>query len=116
MSKIKVAITINNNETSKKYETTAILDGNILKYKEEDTTTVIYNYKNNELLRENNDLRLNIIFQKNKETKGNMYIKDIDKELNISVNTKKIIKRNNNIEIEYYIDNNHFLYRIEEIK
>lgn len=115
MPKIKIKTQINSNEEHQSYETNAILDGNTIKYKEKDNTTVLYNYKENHLRRENDKLRLSFLFINNKQTKGTIFIKDLNKELIILIDTKKIIKENNNIEIEYIVENNHYLYRIEEI-
>ena len=115
MSKIKISVSIINNELSNIIKTTAIKNDNILKYKEEDNTTVLFDYKKKELKRENNEIKMLLVFKKNKKTKGSIFIKELNKIVDINIYTKEINKNNNNIEIEYTIDENKHLYRIEEI-
>lgn len=116
MPKIKVLVHIKNSEEEKTQETNAILQDNTIKYKEDETSLVIYNYKENKLIRETNELRMTYQFEEGKTTTGNITLKDLNKEINIEIYTKKIIKKENNIEIEFEIEKNLFLYRIEVIE
>lgn len=112
---IKIKTVIDNKEIKKEEETKGIILDDILKYQEEDKTKVSFNYKKNELIRENNKIKMKYIFSKNKETKGKIYIKDIKKYIDIPIETKKITKNKYSIYIEYKIENNNYYYRIEEI-
>ena len=113
MPRLNIKVTVINDEETQEFITNAIIQDEILKYKERDNTTVIYDYKNNSLFRENNELRMDYSFNSGK---GNIFIKGLNKKLNIKIKTKKIERKINIIEIEYVIENNNFLYKVEEIK
>lgn len=113
MPKLNIKVTVINDEDRQSFITNAIIQDEVLKYKERDNTTVIYDYKNNSLFRENNELRMEYSFN---NEKGNIFIKELNKELNIDIKTKKIERKNNDIEIEYVMEKTNFLYKIEEIK
>lgn len=116
MPVIDIKISISNNETTENYETKAIIQNNIIKYKEKDNTIVKYNLEENILNRENTKLRLNYIFKLKNNTIGKIFSKELNKEVSINIFTNKIQRKYNNIIIEYEIDNTNFIYRIEEIK
>lgn len=113
MPKLNIKITVINDEEKQSFITNAIIQDEVLKYKERDNTTVIYDYKNNSLFRENNELRMEYSFNSGK---GNILIKELNKELNVDIKIKKLERKNNDIEIEYIMENTNFLYKIEEIK
>ena len=116
MPVIDIKISISNNETTENYETKAIIQNNIIKYKEKDNTIVKYNLEENILNRENTKLRLNYIFKLKNKKIGKIFSKELNKEVSINIFTNKIQRKYNNIIIEYEIDNINFIYRIEEIK
>lgn len=113
MSKIRVKITIQNEEVDTSYETTAILEENKIKYVEKNQTLVIYNYEENTLIRENDKLRMQYSFQEGKKTEGQIEIKEYQKTINLPIITKKIEKKDQEIEIKYQVENQDFLYKIE---
>ena len=114
MPKINIQITVNNEEENHTYETTAILQDEVLKYIENNNTTVLYNYKNNSLVRKNEELRMDYLFDVNRKTEGTIEIKEIGKSIVLPIKTKKLERKNNNIEVEFEIDQKNFLYKIEE--
>lgn len=116
MSKINIIVSIKNTESDNTVKTSAILQDEIIKYKEDSTTTVRFNYHNMNLYRENNELRMSYQFNKEKKTKGKIFIKELNKELEVDIKTKKIKRKDNDIEIKFSTEDNEFLYRIEEIK
>lgn len=116
MPKINIKVTINNLEENTSYEVPAIITEEIIKYKEPNYTMVTYNFKDNSLFRENDELRMEYYFNSEKKTKGSINIKELNKKIDLEIKTKKIERKNNNIEIEFIIDSNIFLYKIEEIK
>ena len=116
MSKIKINITIKNPEINISKEVDAILQDEILKYKEEKDTSVKFSYKDNNLVRENNELRMEYLFLENKTTKGNIFIKELNKKINVDIKTKSIKRKSNDIEIVFNVENNKFVYRVEVIK
>lgn len=116
MPKIKINVTIKNKEDNQKYDVTSIFQEDILKYKEKNSTKVIFDYKKNILVRENNELRMEYYFDSGKKTKGLIEIKELNKKIEVEIETKKIERKNNDIEILFRIENDDFLYKIEEIK
>lgn len=116
MSKINIKISILNNETNNTLETLGIKDDNKIKYKEKDGTLTIIDLDNYELIRDNNELRMNYIFKENEGTTGTITIKEYNKNIDVVIKTNKVELNNNNISIEYEIENNKFIYRLEEIK
>lgn len=116
MSIIKIKVLVENKMIKQHLTTTAIFQESTIKYQEEDKTKVILNLKNSSLIRENDKLRMNYLFKKNKETKGNVFFKEYQKSIDIILKTTSIKKKNKNIEIRFTIENDEFLYRIEEIK
>lgn len=115
MPKIKALIRIKNNETTEELETIAIIHDNILKYKDNDTT-MIMNYNELKLIRENNEIRINYPFSLKKKTIGTIELKDLNQTIEVNIKTNKIKINNNDIEINYTIDNQNFIYQVEEIK
>ena len=116
MSKINIKVTIKNKESDISYETKGILLNNELKYYEENNTKVVFNYDNNHLIRTNDELRMDFTFDLKKKTKGKIEIEELDKELEVEINTKRIERQDNNILLDYSIDEDKFIYRIEVIK
>ena len=116
MPKRKIKATIENNEKTVETKTTAIYQDNIIKYKEDDSTTVIYNYSKHKLIRENNEIKIEYIFSKDNNTKGLLYIKELDTTVEITIKTSIIEEEKINTYIEFEIDKDIFKYRIEAIK
>ena len=116
VSKIKVKIQIKNNHGDNKFDTIAILQDEVIKYTEEDNTKVKYNYKNNELIRENNELLMKYSFNSDKITKGEILVKELDRNLDIEIKTKSIDRKDNDLKVEFSIEDEKFIYRIEEVK
>ncbi len=116
MPKYKVKTQIKNNEEICDYTTTAVINNEKIIYTEKDKTKVLYDFKNNELIRDNNKLRLKYKFDLNSKTEGSILIKDLDKVLNVYIKTNKLINKKNIIEINYTLDKDQFEYKIEVIE
>lgn len=116
MSKINIKVSIKNKETDYSYETKGIILNNELKYYEENNTKVIYNYDNNHLIRTNDELRMSFTFDISKPTKGTIEVIELDKKIEVDIKTNKLEKEDNNLLLEYSIDEYKFIYRIEVIK
>ena len=116
MSKINIKVSIKNKESDYSYETKGIILNNELKYYEENNTKVIFNYDNNHLIRINDELRMDFTFDEDKVTKGTIEVIDLNKKLEVDIKTNKIEKEDNNLLLEYSIDEDKFIYRIEVIK
>lgn len=116
MPKRKIMATIENKDNTVVTKTTAIYQDKKIKYMEEDNTTVVYNYTKHRLIRENNELKIEYVFSIENNTKGLLYIKELNKTMEINIKTKKIEEENINSYIEFEIDKDLFKYRIEAIK
>ena len=116
MSKLDVLISVKSNDSNQEYKTTAILTEEIIKYKSEDNTTEMFDYTNNNLTRENSELRMDYVFDLNKETKGTIFVKDLNRNLDVNIKTNKIERNKNDIEIEFVVEDNTIKYHIEVIK
>ena len=114
MEKKKYRIILKSSEDNYNFCVIGNNDNNIITYNEKlnIVTNVIFDINNLILKRENKDLFMNYNF---KSKKGNIYIKELNKELNIDIEIIKIEKSNNKIQIEYKIDNDKFIYSIMEV-
>ena len=112
---INIKVTIQNEEDLTEFNTQAILQDNLIKYKEDDSTMVIYDFQNNTLLRENSDLKMNYSFSVGKKSDGVIEIRDLKRQIPIEINTKSIEHNKNNLLVEFLIENKEFIYKIEEI-
>lgn len=115
MPKKKFSITIENDESINHINVSAILKEDEIIYKETDGTLTNFNYKHNILTRENKDLKMKYRFLENTTSEGTIEVKELQKEINVMIETGNIIRNKNNIEIEFKIEDNNFIYRIEEI-
>ena len=58
MPKIDIEVTIKNSEITDSYKVKAIINDSVIKYKEPDDTTVLFDYKENILTRENDQMKI----------------------------------------------------------
>ena len=114
MSKIDIEVTIKNNETNDSYKVKAITSDSVIKYKEPDDTIVIFDYKDNRLVRENDQMKM--IYNFNDKEDSIILVKDYNRHINLVIKTNKIKKKDYNLEVDFTIDKEKFLYRIEELK
>lgn len=106
MPKIKVRIDTTENIVD------YTIDSEVINYKEIDNTVVYYDLKNNILIRDNDDLHM--IYDFNNK-KGTILIKEMDRELELSIENIDIERNKNNVRVSYTIENNDFLYELEEL-
>lgn len=115
MSKIRIKATINN----EKFLFKGIKKQNKLIYKDNDILVTIDIANVVTLRRENFDFKLNLIFDKNKNTNGIYLLKSANSYLDLLIETKKLIVLEDFIEIIYNINNNkeniEFKLEFEEI-
>ena len=114
MPKIDIEVTIKNSEITDSYKVKAIINDSVIKYKEPDDTTVLFDYKENILTRENDQMKM--IYNFNSKEDSIILVKDYNRHINLVIETIKLKKKDNNLEIEFKIDNEKFTYRIEELK
>lgn len=86
-----------------------IIEDNILKF-EENGIKVSFDLDNNKLIRESDAFYMEYSFIKDKETVNTIFIKDMNKELNINIFTSIMDKSDGFIDIEYkLVDNNNVI-------
>lgn len=119
MPRIKIKTTIVNAADTYEYTIPALYkeDENIIIYKENDEqkTSVTFNYKTKELVRENASLIMNYPFNKNKNSQGTIHVKGMKRTFHVVIKTTKLIRHDKNIDIEYHIGKDKFIYKIEVI-
>ena len=113
MSKIKIKSEIINNDDTTSYETTAIIQDDILKYTEDNNTKVIYNLEDHTLLRENDQIKM---FYSFKTEKGLLEVKELGKCIDLDLKVHEITRNKNNIKVHYEIDKDEFIYQVGEIE
>ena len=116
MPKIDVLIRVTNDESNIEYKTTAILTNDIIKYKSNDETLEIFDYNSNKLIRENKELRMEYTFKMNETTKGIVLAKELNREVDVNIKTKKVERNNYDIDIEFEVEENEIKYHIEVVK
>lgn len=116
MPKCKIRVSILSEEEKNIEEVEAILDEENLKYKEEKGSIVVFNLKENKLVRDNKEFKMKYFFDEKQETDGIIEMKEMLKEIPIKIKTKKIERKDKDIKIDYYIEDNLFTYQIEALK
>lgn len=118
MPKINVKVTLVTPDTilEKKYKAIYHPNENKIVYKEENNTMVQLELNDLKLRRENDELWMEYPFTKEKITTGKIMMKSLKKELNLSINTKNIIKEAKNIKIDYQLDSEEYKYQLEVIE
>ena len=119
MSKIKIKTTIATKEECIEQIYNAIYQEQeeIILYQEQDeeNTLTKYEYKTQQLTRENRNMHLIYPFQKDKITYAIINIKELNQTIKLEIKTKNIIKKGQNIKINYLLENKEYQYKIEVI-
>jgi len=102
----KIKVKINDLETI----VDSNIDNNIIRYMEPDNTNVSYDLDKNILERDNEDIHL--IYDFTNKT-GSILVKEMDKELELSIENVLIERNNNNVRVNYSIENDDFIYEVE---
>ena len=88
---------------------------NLYYVEKDDLRTVnIYDYKNNIIKKDNDDIYLELKFDINKPTKNKLVLKRENKEFILDIETKEIIQDQNSIKINYSLNDQDYLYKIEK--
>jgi len=120
MLKFKVLITIKSQNTDIKYETEATYNekNNYLYYFEtdEDKTFAIYDFTKNILKRDNLKMYQELQFLKNNITINQINLKDLNRSLEIEIFTSNIISDKPNITVNYLLNAEKYLYKIEVLE
>ena len=118
MPKINIKITLKTKEQTieNKYKAIFFFFSNIIIYQEEDKTKNQFDLRNLRLRRENENLWLEYLFNEQEKTKGIIKIKELNQNLQVNIQTKKINQQNKNIEIEYQLEEESYKYKLEVIE
>ena len=111
-------ITIKNNDSKTSYKVKVLLNDNTYRYREDtvNNTLVEFDSSNNILKREDDNLSMEYLFINDKETIGKIYIKDLNKYIDVVIKTSKIEKNENKILIEYTISDDLYNMIIDVLK
>lgn len=88
------------------------IESSIISYQESNNTYVYLDINRDELIRENEELTMKYIFTKNQITKGNIFIKEFNQDLDLEIKTNLLEKENNKYKVEYCIGEDTFIYEI----
>ncbi len=116
MPKLDVLIKVKSKDSNIEYKTTAIMTDGVIKYKSNDNTKEIFDYNNYKLIRENDEMRMDYLFDEKQTTTGIVFVKELNQSVGVNIKTNKIERNNNDIEIEFEVENNTIKYHIEVIK
>ena len=110
MSKIKIKIILN----KEIFDFDGIKSKNTIKYKDKDILVKIDISNNIGLIRENDNYKLELIFNSDNQSSGSYYLKKYNKKINIVVNTNQLNIGDNYFFINYTIeDNEQFDFKLE---
>lgn len=94
-------------------ETTAIKTNNKIVYKENNITVTILIYNNKiEMNRTCNEYKINLVFEKNKNTISKYNVFGMPKEFLLETKTKKLEITDTKILIDYNLEGNEFSYQL----
>ncbi len=111
MSNKKLRITIINNNSNNSYDVLGEYDNDIYKYIEPNTNTKVLFDVEKEILKRSND-ELDMTYDYNNEI-GNIYIKELERNVDVSIKILKKEITNNKVSIDYKIGEDTFNYIIE---
>ena len=113
-----VRITTISNNHEVRYDAKAIIHDNSIVYveKDEKKTKTYFNYDKNQLIRENKELSLKYNFDEKKKTTGQLLVYELQKYVTLKIETKKLVRCDYNIEIDFLVENEPIKYKIEVIK
>ena len=112
----KYRVTIKSSDIEDKYQVSVHNDKEkkILKYTENDGTTNTFDYKNNILRRDNNEMIIEFKFILGEITKSKMSVKELKGDLEIDVLTKELKVKEDYIKVVYEINDLSFEYTLEK--
>ena len=108
----KSKISLITNKEKLTYEVNIEIKNDKINYQEnnDELTRVLYDKTNKTLIRDNKEIYMEYDFNMNK---ASIYIKDLKKEINLSLRTKNIVESDKLIDIEYLLDNEVYRYIID---
>ena len=114
MGKINLKANLNSEDENINIDVSGIKTKNKIIYKENNVTVTILILNNRiEMNRTCNEYKINLIFEKNKNTISTYQVFGLPKTFDLETKTKKLIIKENLIELEYELEGNNFKYSIE---
>ena len=108
----KVKAIIQTNETKIQENSLGSFVNGIISYQENDNTYAYLDINNNQLIRENEQMLMKYTFNENRRSKGIVTIKDLNKELELDIETINLNKKDNYYYVEYKIEEDKFIYEL----
>ena len=113
MGKINLKANLISDEEKFSIETSGIKTGNKIIYKENNITVTIFMFDNKiEMNRICNEYKINLIFEKGKDTISKYNVFGMPKEFLLETKTKKLEITNTFIKIDYNLEGNNFSYQL----
>ena len=113
MGKVNLKASLISDEENLNTETTGIKTSNKIVYKENNITVTILIFDNKiEMNRTCNEYKINLIFEKGKDTISKYNVFGMPKEFLLQTKTKKLKITNTLIEIDYNLEGNNFSYKL----
>ena len=113
MGKINLKASLISDEENLSIETTGIKTSNKIVYKENNITVTILIFNNKiEMSRTCNEYKINLIFEKEKDTISKYNVFGMPKEFLLETKTNKLIIEDNKIDLNYNLEGNNFKYSL----
>lgn len=93
-------------------KTTGNIESGIISYKENNNTYVYLDINRHELIRENDEINMKYIFNDKKTTTGNIFVKELNKNIELDIKTNLIEKDEHKYKVEYMIEKETFTYEV----
>ena len=114
MGKINLKANIISEDENLNIDVSGIKTKNKIIYKENNVTVTILIQNNRiEMNRTCNEYKINLIFEKNKNTISTYQVFGMPKTFDLETKTKKLIIKNNSIKLDYELEGNNFRYLLE---
>ena len=113
MGKINLKAKLISEEENMRIEVSGIKTNNKIIYKENDITVTILQFDNKiEMNRICNEYKINFVFEKNKKTISTYQVFGMEKIFDLETKTKKLIIKEQELELEYDLGGNNFKYSL----
>jgi len=113
MGKINLKAKLISEEENMRIEVSGIKTNNKIIYKENDITVTILIFDNKiEMNRTCNEYKINFVFEKNKKTISTYQVFGMEKIFDLETKTKKLIIKEQELELEYDLGGNNFKYSL----
>ena len=114
MGKINLKATLISNDENLSIETSGIKTNNKIVYKENNITVTILIFNNKiDMNRTCNEYKINLLFEKGKNTISTYNVFGMPKEFLLETKTKKLEITDTYIKIKYNLEGNDFSYHLE---